>query len=338
MRNKKLLGLCIASAVGLAAPTISQAEGACPLYGVNDGGLNNSQFFTVSETLEVNELGELHEGKDIEALAINGDGVLYAASGDDTDNPGHLYTVDKGTGVLTDKGATGYNEIEGLAFHPTDGTLWAWAKGDGLISIDNLDTTPSFTEILRSSAKVEDITWNPEGTLLYGSQNTNLWVYDKANNSVELKCSNLPGETEALEMLPDGKLLLGIHGEEEILRFQSMNIETCEIEAGVNIPTSSNLNDVEGIAWQSCESEEQWKLYSPELFESLSGGEIFELRKDGEPWDRQDGSYDCETAVITLPQQYKILLQGCKRWGLTWNRQILYSGKRWLGGLDLYYR
>jgi len=43
MRNQKLTtGLC------LAAPTISQAEGACQLYGVNDGGLNDSQLFTVN--------------------------------------------------------------------------------------------------------------------------------------------------------------------------------------------------------------------------------------------------------------------------------------------------
>jgi len=35
----------------------------------------------------------LKEGKDIEALAINKTGVLYAASGDDTDKPGHLFNL-----------------------------------------------------------------------------------------------------------------------------------------------------------------------------------------------------------------------------------------------------
>ena len=281
MNRHKTLTIGLAGALGLAAPMISQAEEACQLYGVNDGGLNDSQLFTVnSDTHEVETLGSLHEGKDIEALAINKTGVLYAASGDDTEQKGHLYTVDKGTGALTDLGSTGFKEIEGLTFD-SDGKLWAWAKGDGLISID--PSTPSSSTLeLPSSAKVEDITWNPEGTQIYGSQNTNLWVYDKANNSVQLKCSNLPGETEALEMLPDGTLLLGIHGKKEILQFNAFDVETCTDVASVDIPTSSSLNDVEGIAWQcnDVDGEDGWRPFDPNK-ESVRKGS-YELRNCAE--------------------------------------------------------
>jgi len=302
MRNQKLTtGLCLAGALGLAAPTISQAEGACPLYGVNDGGLNNSQLFTVNpDTHEVEKLGSLHEGKDIEALAINKTGVLYAASGDDTDKPGHLYTVDKGTGALTDLGSTGFDEIEGLTFD-SDGKLWAWAKGDGLISIDP-STPPSSTLVLPSNAKVEDITWNPEGTHIYGSQNTNLWVYEPTTGELEKACSNLPGETEALEMLPDGRLLLGIHGKRNY-SIPMFDVGACEmIAGGVDIPISSSLNDVEGIAWQSCgdgngetesESEPSWVLWDGNNVEGS-----FKLY-EGE-WRKKECEYDVNEDDIRI--------------------------------------
>ena len=48
-------------------------------------------------------------------------------------------------------------------------------------------------------------------------------------------------------MLPDGTLLLGRHGSEKLLEFQSLDLETCETVMGVGISTESD--DVEGIAW-----------------------------------------------------------------------------------------
>ncbi|MEK8018795.1 MAG: WD40 repeat domain-containing protein [Candidatus Parabeggiatoa sp.] len=258
MQHKKLT-IGIAVALGLATvPMASQADGdssaECQIYAVNDEGLNNSQLFTVNPVdFAVNPLGKGSPGYDIEALdADPSTDVLYAASGDDGDvgNPGHLYTVDTKTGALTDLGSTGFTEIEGLTFHP-DGTLWAWAKGDGLISIDDPQSGPKGTLELGNSAKVEDLTWNNAGTHIYASQDTNLWIYEHATKETDLACSNLPGETEAIETLPDGSLLLGIHGEEKILQFQAFDVETCSLGESVDIPTSS-FNDVEGIAVAVC--------------------------------------------------------------------------------------
>jgi len=237
--------------------SLNTSEGTCQLYGVNDGGLNNSQLFTVNpDTHEVKKLGSLYEGKDIEALAAHPTtGVLYAASGDDTDGDGqdgHLYTVKTETGELTDKGYTGFDEIEGLTFD-SNGTLWAWAKDDGLITI-NTQSGVGTMEKEFPGVLIEDLTWNNAGTHIYASENTNLWVYEHATKTAKLACSNLPGETEALEMLPDGTLLLGIHGAKKIIQFQALNVETCEIVFGVDIPTLPGINDVEGIAWpeQAC--------------------------------------------------------------------------------------
>jgi hypothetical protein len=124
----------------------------------------------------------------------------------------------------------------------TKGTLWAWAKGDGLIQIN--PQTGVGTLIIPSSVAVEDITWNNDNTLLYAAQNTNLWVYD--GNEVKRAC-DLPGHTEALEMLPNNTLLVGIHGQTKLLEFQAIDLATCEAVLGVGIPT--NYDDMEGIAW-----------------------------------------------------------------------------------------
>jgi hypothetical protein len=216
---------------------------ACQLYGVQDDGLNDTQFFTVNpETFVVNALGESLPGYDIEALDVHPNtGILYAASGDNTDNPGHLYTVNTQTGALNDLGYTGFDEIEGLSFQAD--TLWAWAKGDGLISI-NPQNGVTGALVFPSPVQVEDLTWNNEGTRLYAVQDTTLWVSD--GQSIEQSC-DLPGHTEAIEMLPNNFLLLGIHGNRNILNFKIMDLATCVLLPGAGVPT--NYNDVEGIAW-----------------------------------------------------------------------------------------
>lgn len=215
----------------------------CQVYAVDDKGLNNSQFFTINpETLEVKTLGDGLPSYDIEALDIDKNDVLYAASGDDSNKSGHLYIVNTQTGVLTDMGATGFAEIEGLSFHPVNDKLYGFAKGDGLIEIDS--ATAASLLIIPTDVQVEDLTWNNDGSLLYAAQDTNLWVYD--GESLQKAC-DLPGHTEALEMLPDNHLLIGMHGNKNILDFQIMNLATCDLVQGINIPTK--YNDVEGIAY-----------------------------------------------------------------------------------------
>ena len=247
----KKLTIGIACALGLATvPMASQAEpSSCQLYVLQDHGRNDSQLYTIDPgTLDVKPLSDRYPGHDLEALATHPQtDVLYAASGNDGTSAGHLYTFNAVKGELTHKGKTGFADVPSIAFHP-DGTLWGWAKGQGLMTI-NTQTGQGTLVKEFLGVLVEDITWNYAGTHIYGSENTNLWVYEYATQTARLACNNLPGETEALETLPDGSLLLGIHGEEKIIQFQAFNVETCEIVFGVDIPTSSAVNDVEGIAW-----------------------------------------------------------------------------------------
>ncbi len=61
LNNTNKLGISIL----LIIPILTQAD-ECQLYAVNDKGLNNSQFFTISPiTLEVNALGDTKKAHDI---------------------------------------------------------------------------------------------------------------------------------------------------------------------------------------------------------------------------------------------------------------------------------
>jgi YD repeat-containing protein len=222
---------------------------SCQLYAVNDKGLNHSQFLTIPlDTHEVNPLGPLYPDYDIEALAIHPEtNLIYAASGDDAmnGNNGYLYLVDAQTGELFSIGYTGFNEIEDLAFG-SDGTLWAWAKGDGMITIDL--ATGVGTLAIPSDKLVEGLTLSkePNRTVFYGSVNTELWIYDLEADTLDVACTNLLGETEALEMMPDGLLLIGTH-QDTTFSLHAFDSKICQIVVEADIPTEQ-FNDVEGIA------------------------------------------------------------------------------------------
>jgi hypothetical protein len=238
----------IDTSVAVATPA------TCQLYAVNDKGLNNSQFFTVSlDDLTIGALGPMYEGYDIEALAIHPKtDMVYAASGDDVTNgkPGHFYRVDGKTGKLISVGSTGFNEIEDLAFSP-DGTLYAWAKGEGLITIDL--ATGKGTLVFSDNTPIEGLTLKKnKGNVFFGAVGTDLLRYDGATNTLDVICPNgLRGETEALEITPDGlitpdgQLLVGTH--KVPFGLHAFDAQTCQvIEADETL--SNQYHDVEGIA------------------------------------------------------------------------------------------
>lgn len=243
------------------------------VYAVHDGGLNNSQFFTIdpADGYAIAALGPEYPLHDIEALDIHPTtDVLYAASGDDTAKQGHLYTVNKSTGVLTDLGATDKREIDALSFHP-DGTLWGWAQDEGLFMIvdpaSSLDTEMMYIH----ASEVEDITWSLDGSILYAIENNTdgdpdgpgadagliLWKYDLAADTLTSICADLLAgatEVEALETLPDDSLAFGMHGQTSVI-VGAINPTTCKVVAAQEIAT--NYDDIEGIAWPDCSDNEE---------------------------------------------------------------------------------
>jgi hypothetical protein len=225
-------------------PPVTPAS--CMIYGVQDKGLNDSIFFAIDlETEEVTQLGPIYDGYDIEAMTVSRDAnILYVASGNDTEGhpKGHLYYLDASTGKLVPIGPTGFEEIGGLAF-AGDGTLWAWAKGDGLVQLD--PTTGQGTLVIPTPALLEDLTATRDGTVLYGPLEDQLWSYDPTTDTLTLECSNLERETEAVEFLLNGFLLLGRNGERSLM-LHAFDIANCAMIANRDIKVP--FNDVEGLA------------------------------------------------------------------------------------------
>jgi len=109
------------------AQTIDEeVESACLVYALHDGGLNNSQFFTINPNnhFEIKALGETHFGHDIEGMAIHpGTQDIYASSGDNQAvglAQGYIYQVDKLEGTLTPFCSTGLGDVSAMSFHPQD--------------------------------------------------------------------------------------------------------------------------------------------------------------------------------------------------------------------------
>jgi hypothetical protein len=181
---------------------------------------------TWADNLQVKSLSEVYPISNIKALDIHSNtGRLYAVLNDDTSRIGYLYTVNIQTGELTKRFSTGFAEIESLSFHP-DGTLWGWAKGDGLIKI-NVQTDKSDL-IIPTSVQVADIRWNHDGTQLYAALGASLWTYDGQN--VKQVC-DLSGYTQSLEILSEDMLLIELYGQKTVLAFDAINWKTCKIMA-----------------------------------------------------------------------------------------------------------
>jgi len=234
----------------IVTPTATIAPASCQLYAVHDEGLNSSQFFTIAlDDYTVNALGPQYPGYDIEAIAIHPtNNNIYAASGNNVapgKKPGHLYQIDGQTGEIASIGSTCFEEIGDLTFS-SDGTLWGWAKGNGLIQIDTTFGIGSLEK--QSTTMVEGLTLLDNGKF-YGSVNTGLWEYDRNTDQFNKICANLPGQMEALETMPDGLLLGGVHEDESLnLHVLELDGNSCEVIAEADISTGK-FNDVEGIAF-----------------------------------------------------------------------------------------
>ena len=226
----------------------------CQLYGVQDNGLNNSEFFTLRQSGEIDTFSN-QPGYDIESLAIHPvQHWLYGTSSSDVDadkDKGYLYRIDAVTGKLYPVGdikneTMDFDDVDSLSFNHADNTFWGWAKGYGLIKINPL--TAYATLELKSLEPIEGLAWDSSGNLLYGTQGNTLWVYDKNNNAIFKHHCTLPaGKVEGLEMIQyssfnGGKpfLVMSIHN------LIGIDLDTCNLVIEQPIP----YNDVEGLAFE----------------------------------------------------------------------------------------
>jgi hypothetical protein len=262
--NKLTIALC--SVLGLAfVPMVSQADiepdiDQCDyIYGVHDGGLNDSQLLRYSEASGIEELGDELAGYDIEALDISTDGTLYGASSKDGENPGSLYTFDISTGAeLTSNKVEGCNDLNGISFRG-DGSLWGWDAKQGLVKITVTDNAATCEVKVPNETgfEIEDLTWNNAGDSLYFAYNDHggadpdkgsdakatHHIGQYSNGFVEWNvCDIQAPEIEALEMQNDDTLLVGYHDGGRQLTTQ-VDLETCNTTGGIE-----TAYDIEGLA------------------------------------------------------------------------------------------
>ncbi len=236
----------------------AQAEGTCPVFGLQDNGLNDTQLFKITIdpatlTTTAMEVGPEYIGYDIEGLAIHPvTGELFASSGDDTADGhpiGTLYKFDKDTGNLIEIGHSFDGEISAIAFEPDGSQLWGWVDGQGAIAIDQV--TGAGSMYFPSTEVIEDISMGKNAVgdhILYAVSGDNLYAYNLTQNAAALEfCDKLPSEAEAITVLEDGTLLYALHKAADTRLYQfDMQAGSCQILNTAAIPTI--YYDMEGLA------------------------------------------------------------------------------------------
>jgi hypothetical protein len=187
---------------------------------------------------------------------------------------GGFYEIDRKSGALDLIGDTGFYEVSSTAYNPIDGTIWSWASGgiegkpaagkSGPIIIDPATGKGTMVkEFPYLNPIIQGVAFSNDGKTLYGVRvnnvtkpyGTQIWAYDVDKQTLELKCN--PGvegiEAEALEMQPNGLLLLASHNKDAmgILAYDPV---ACEVKASRSFKSLSYY-DIESIEWPAKECD-----------------------------------------------------------------------------------
>jgi alpha-tubulin suppressor-like RCC1 family protein len=239
---------------------VKSTNPACLVYGVHNDSKHTQLFIANINAgpLEIYLRSEgLEDNYQIEALDIDRvNNQLYAASSE-----GKLYEVRNGAQALSEFGELGLKQVEALSFHP-DRSLWGWSQGTGLFQLErdksNELKLPGTVIVPYDGAmKIQDISWNIEGTILYGVENleqgNRLWAYDPSKSEAKLLCEDLMASLKtninALETHPDNSLIFTFEDKKK-LAFGVIDVPQCQITLRGEIAT--DYHQVKGIAWPDC--------------------------------------------------------------------------------------
>lgn len=245
---------------------VGENPAACIVYGVHDAAIRDTQFVQINLSAEGQDvmvpLGLLHPGLDIEGLSLmpTQPHQVYGTSGheslvDGEPKGGLLYAINRYTGELKTVGWTGYHKVSALAIHPQEGILWGWGvnqekQWSGLITIDPITAEGQPVQAFKYGRhNMEALAWDPQGDRLYAAKGSSLWVYDKAARTFEIACRKVAeGNIEALDMQPNGLLLMGIDNQAGMAVINVYDPEQCTI---VNQKIFKNLayDDIESLVW-----------------------------------------------------------------------------------------
>jgi hypothetical protein len=187
---------------------------------------------------------------------------------------GGFYAINRETGAINLIGLTGFYEVSGLAYNPVTDTIWGWASGGvegraagslaGPITIDPatgkgtlVKEFPYLAPIIQASA------FSNDGKKLYGvvvnrttkPYGTDIWEYDVEAQTHVQKCENaVAAEAEALEMQPNGLLLMAVNNDADV-GIIAYDPENCEIKATRTFKQVSAYYDLESIEWPAKECQ-----------------------------------------------------------------------------------
>ncbi len=246
-------------------PTLAYvAPVSCVAYGVQDWNTSDSQLIAydldAKTAIAVGpiEIGYNFEGIDIDPVT----NTVYAIrNSSESGIRGMLYKIDAQNGNLVRIGATGINAPRAMSFRSTDDSLWTWAsKGLYQINKDTASSTlvypytvPVDPILGRAVDHVEGIVWNNDGTLLYAlkdnysASKSELWVYNPLANTFTKLTDNISWRTEALDIRPDGYLMMGTSEEAGVAQIKAYDVSTLQYVNTIEINTP--YKDIESIAW-----------------------------------------------------------------------------------------
>ena len=122
------------------------------------------------------------------AIAFDGNDMLYGLGFDAITFQYTLYTINTSTGVPTVVGPAPMGDWRGMAFDPTDGTLWASTNGDKIYVINPSTGEPTLIGITGLDGGVPDIHFDDMGNLFGalgggGAANNSLISIDKSTGT-----------------------------------------------------------------------------------------------------------------------------------------------------------
>jgi hypothetical protein len=183
-------------------------------------------------------------------------------------------------------GLTGYSEVSALGVRLEGNVFWGWARGGdekkktqaGPITI-NLSTGKGelVKEFGFKDPEIKAIAWSPDSKKLYAPAvdyknpvydnkgrayySTDLFVYDPETKELSVKCDRvIRAEIEAMEMQPDGLLLMASHNRADI-GIIAFDPEACQVVATRTFKNATAYYDIESIEWPEVECDYRSWLY-----------------------------------------------------------------------------
>ncbi len=215
---------------------------ACTLYGYDDIGVSDSQFFRTNlQTGVSTAIGSVANNADLEAIdAHPTTGVIYGfpQNGSD-DSSAVLVTVNRDTGARSVIANVSSDfELPGASFNPATNELWASADtNDNLYTINLATGVPTLKLDASKSGEPQALAWNNAGTTLYVAYDN--VIYTTNGTSSLTQFADVGSEVEAMEFDELGNLLVMKHGDASLYVLVGSHL----------VDTTKNLigNDVETL-------------------------------------------------------------------------------------------